>query len=654
MSRQKVYTKEDELRIGGIFPLTGYLSWAGKYKRMAAELKVQMINERGGVDGRHLRLVAYDDQSSAEQAARIAETLVFKHRVTAMVGTGSLHISRAVAGVANRYRTPAFVNSGYAIDPAKDLFVFNTAHKTEFAVACSFQYFLERGINRLALLMPRGPLGDLGGWLARRLGERMGIRIVGEERFDLGVHELGAPLRRLSDLKPYAIFSFVTGQPAVSVVESMAAQGMDIPLLVSHGNATPRFLKLISHTPVQLVVPSGKTMVLDTLATDDPCRKAVMDFNTRHVKQYSEPANYYSAELADAIDLVVEGVRRAGVSDPERLREAVENIRDFGGMQGVYDLSPIDHYGTRIEQMVLLTIKEGSWRFARAFSSLALFEDVHGNRKATIIRRLADLLSGSQPGSLLPSGEAPELTGIAAARTGLNCTDLKQDLFFFAKLHCQQKQEMKRTIREGDIVKARETLFRLLTAALLQHFESLESLRLAALELYLALFDAAMEEGIDLEELVALRHRFAGEWETAKDHETICLWITRVFDAVRESLAALRRERENDLLRRVMAFIEAHFSEDLTVDRIATEVCLSPSRLMHRMRSEHNLSLGACVARVRIEKAKSLLRNTAIAISTIAQEVGYGDQSYFTRVFRRSLGETPKTYRDRFSHTAQA
>ena len=55
---------------------------------------------------------------------------------------------------------PAFVNSGYAIDPATDLFVFNTAHKTEFAIACSFQYFVERGMNKLALLMPEGPLGD--------------------------------------------------------------------------------------------------------------------------------------------------------------------------------------------------------------------------------------------------------------------------------------------------------------------------------------------------------------------------------------------------------------------------------------------------------------------------------------------------------------
>ena len=307
MARANRRTLNDEVRIGGIFSLTGYLSWSGKYKRKAAELKIDMINGAGGIDGRPVRLIAYDDQSSAEQAERIAEWLVFRHRVTAMVGTGSLPISRAVGRVANRYRTPAFVNSGYAIDPFTDLFVFNTAHKTEFAVFCSFQYFAENGMNRLALLMPRGPLGDLGSLLARRIGERTGIAIVDEEKFDLQSPEVYQQLTRLRAKRPHALFSFVTGRPAASVAEAMAKLSMKIPLLTSHGNANPSFLKMISHTPIDILVPSGKTMVLDKLQEGDPCRRVVMDFNARHLDRYDEPANYYSAELADAVELIAEG-----------------------------------------------------------------------------------------------------------------------------------------------------------------------------------------------------------------------------------------------------------------------------------------------------------------------------------------------------------
>jgi branched-chain amino acid transport system substrate-binding protein len=638
--------REEELKIGGIFSLTGYLSWSGKYKRKAAELKVNMVNEAGGINGRPLRMIAYDDHSSADQAEGIAETLIFKHRVVAMVGTGSLPLSRAVATVANRYRTPVFINSGYAIDPLKDNFVFNTAHKTEFAIACSFRHFLDAGMDRLALLMPVGPLGDLGSWLARRLGALMGISIVGEERFDVSAPDVAPQLRRLTFLKPLALFSFVTGQPAAAVSATMAAVGMKIPLLVSHGNANPRFLKLVSSSPVHIVVPSGKTMALDTITEDDPCKNAVVSFNSRHLECYGEPANYYSAELADAVGLVVEALRRTGDADPVRLRDAAESIRNYGGMQGVYDMSPIDHYGTGIEQIVLLTIKDGRWRFSSAFSSIALFEDFHGNRKTHLIRRMADLLASPDSGRPVPAGDLPSINDFVTAQTGLNCTDLKLDVYFAARLYYQQKRELTRSLREREFQRGRAALFRLLTVVLLQSFEDLERLKLAVLELFLALFDVAIEEGGDLEEIVRLRQRFTREWEGVTDNETLCLWIVRVFDAFAASLSRGLTPGKANLLNRVLDFVGCHFDEPLPVERLGRELGMSSSRLIHRMKSEHNVTIGEIITKVRIDKAKTLLRNNDVSIGAIAQEVGYRDQCYFTRIFKKRTGFTPKDYRN--------
>lgn len=650
MARAQAREAQNEVRIGGIFSLTGYLSWSGRYKRKAAELKIDMINDAGGINGRRVKLIAYDDQSSEEQATKIAETLVFRHRVAAIVGTGSLHISRAVGWVANRYRTPAFINSGYAIDPGTDLFVFNTAHRTEFAIACSFQYFNEKGLSRLALLMPNGPLGDLGSRLARRLGDRMGIAIVDEERFDLSMPDVRNQLARLRCSKPHALFSFVTGQPAASVAESMAGTGMKMPLLVSHGNANPRFLKMISHTPVDIIVPSGKTMVLDDLQENDPCRDVVMDFNSRHLARYGEPANYYSAELADAVELVAEGLRQAGNADSEALREAVENIRGFEGMQGVYDLSPIDHYGTRIEQLVLLTVKDGAWSFAKAFSTISLFQDFHGDHKGSLIRKLADLLPGIEANEPTVSDEVPEFRHFLAARTGLSCTGLGPDLYYAAKLFCQQKVELMKSIREREPDKARKALFRLLTITLLQHFDRTEALRLAVFELFLALIDSAIDEGADIEEIVRLRHRLSAEWEGLKRPEALCLWTTRALDSIITSLRAVGRAKGADLREKVTRFIDTHLPEDLSVNRVSRELGMSRSTLMHKLKNEYNLSLGECVGKARIEAAKRLLRHTAVPVSAVAQDVGYRDQSYFTKAFKKCVGQTPKDYRKRTTH----
>jgi branched-chain amino acid transport system substrate-binding protein len=647
--------KEDELFVGGIFSLTGYLSWSGGYKRKGAALKIDMINEAGGINGRPLRLIAYDDRSSPEDAAKIAEGLVLKHRVVAMVGTGSLPVSSAVARVANRHKVPVFLNSGYAVDPVQDLFVFNTSHKTEFVVACAFQHFSEVGIDRIALLMPHGPLGDLGSWLGRRLADQLRIRIVGEERFEVNSAEARSQLERLRSLKPLALFSFVTGEPAARIARTMAQMGMIIPLLVSHGNANPEFLKLVSHSPVPLIVPSGKTMILDCIPESDPCRNRVSDFNRRHMHRFGEPANYYSAELADAIDLLAEGLRSTGKPEGRKVRDAVEGIRHFGGMQGVYDLSPIDHYGTRVEQVVLLNVKEGRWHLTREFSSIDVFQSFHGDERARLIFKLADALTGPYPDTISVSDEVPGVTMAVAAQVGLSCTNLNSDPRFALKLACQEKRELLLALRGEDYTKAKESLNRLLTISLLQHFDAFETLKLNISELFHAFFDAAVaEEGADLETLVDLKYKYSSEWAGLKDQEALCSWIIRAFRETMESVREGHWEKGSGLLKNILRFIEIHLAEDLSVQRIAREVCLSPSRLIHRMRNEYGMTLSDCIARSRMDKAKDLLRETDMSICDIAQFTGYQDQGYFTKVFKKHLECTPKRFRDSFRQRLNA
>ena len=635
--------EEEEFHVGGIFPITGYLSWSGEHKKKAAALKVDMINEAGGINGHRLRLIAYDDQSSPELAARIAEGLIFRHRVIALVGTGSLPISRAVAQVANKFRVPAFLSSGYAVDPVNDRFVFNTAHKTEFVVACSFQHFREKGINRIALLMPHGPLGELGSRLGRRLADQLGIKIVGEERFDVRVPEVTPQLGRLRDAKPLALFSFVTGEPAAHVAGRMAQLGFNVPLLVSHGNANPAFLKLVSHIPVPLIVPSGKSMVLDSIPGADPCKAILDEFNTRHVQRYGEPANYCSAELGDAIDLLAEGLKAAG-PEPRGMCEAIENIKTFNGMQGTYDFSSIDHYGTRLEHVVLLTVKDGTWHLAKAFSAIAGLEGMHGDRKTKLICRLDDLLCDQGRGYFARSREVAGFKELVDTQSKEGDSRTDPSPYVMTKLHCQQKRQLMQSIREEDRVKAKQVLYQLLSLSLLQHFDCLERLKVSVLEIFLAMIDAALEEGVDIETLARLKQGFTVEWERAKDRETLCLWTVRVLKNVSESIS--KKRRESDLLTKVLSFIEANYTEDLTVDRIAQEVCLSPSRLIHRMKSQYGSTLGDCVAKVRMEKAQALLKNTDMPIGKIAHEVGYKDQSYFTRAFKKSVCCTPKALRD--------
>lgn len=348
-------------KIGVVLSLTGYLSWLGEYQKKGAELEAERINKAGGVNGRPMELVIYDDQSSPETGTKVAQRLISKDEVIALQGTGSVPISAAVSSVANKSQIPLILQSGYSISE-KETFTFNNAHRTAYAFERPMMYFQKKGITKVALLMPIGPLGELGSGMARKYAPNYKIEILGEEKFDVKAPDVTPQLAKLRTLGPQAIMAFATGEPAALLARNMTQMGMDIPLVVSHGNANPGFLKLASQTSTMVIVPAGKIMDPQSISEKDPTKQVITAFAKAYQTKYGEPANYYAGQQADAVSLTAEALRTSKTDDPVKLRDAIEGIKNFPGCNGVYTMSPTDHQGTALEEMILLTVKDGKWQ----------------------------------------------------------------------------------------------------------------------------------------------------------------------------------------------------------------------------------------------------------------------------------------------------
>ena len=100
-------------------------------------------------------------------------------------------------------------------------------------------------------------------------------------------------------------------------------------------------------------------------------------------------------------------------------------------------------------------------------------------------------------------------------------------------------------------------------------------------------------------------------------------------------------------LRRVMAYIHEHLADDLSLTEVASVVPLSAQYFATLFKQSTGETLLQYIARCRIERAKELLIEKTLAIADICQQVGFRDQSYFTKVFRRYSNMTPKTYRSK-------
>ncbi|WP_309387636.1 helix-turn-helix domain-containing protein [Cerasicoccus frondis] len=104
-------------------------------------------------------------------------------------------------------------------------------------------------------------------------------------------------------------------------------------------------------------------------------------------------------------------------------------------------------------------------------------------------------------------------------------------------------------------------------------------------------------------------------------------------------------------VRRAMAYICEHYREPLTLETIAGAVGISTSRLAHLFPQEVGVTAMRYLEQHRIEIARQRLAATSDSITTIAEHVGYGSPSYFSKVFRNIQGCTPRESRRRaFSH----
>ena len=120
--------------------------------------------------------------------------------------------------------------------------------------------------------------------------------------------------------------------------------------------------------------------------------------------------------------------------------------------------------------------------------------------------------------------------------------------------------------------------------------------------------------------------------------------IGRYTQQVDEGDAQVSDERQR-LIEQAVAFIEQNYSEQLSLEDIATQVYLSPNYFSEVFKESTGVAPWEYVTKMRLDESKELLRNTKRSITDIALSVGFGDSSYYAKVFKERFGQTPSAFR---------
>jgi AraC-like DNA-binding protein len=108
-----------------------------------------------------------------------------------------------------------------------------------------------------------------------------------------------------------------------------------------------------------------------------------------------------------------------------------------------------------------------------------------------------------------------------------------------------------------------------------------------------------------------------------------------------------RRRRLAERFQRLLAQVDQHFAERFTVGQAARLVGMSKAQFTRQFKQASGTTFVAYVTHIRLSQAARLLKSPDLTIAEVASRVGFSDQSYFDRCFKRAFGQTPREFRGR-------
>jgi len=353
------------IKIGGLFSVTGPPAFLGEPERNTAKMVIDGINKAGGIKGQKLELVVYDTAGDATKAVQMATKLIKDDKVIAIIGPSTTGESMAVLPVAEKEKIPLIsCAAGSKItDPIKR-YVFKTAQNDGLAVAKIFEHLNKLKQSKVAILTVSDGFGASGREQLKLLAGKYGIQVVVDDTYGPKDTDMTSQLTKIRASQAQALIVWGTN-PGPAVIAKNAKQlGLKLPLYMSHGVSSKKFIALAGDAAEGVRLPSGKVIVSDVLPKNDPQKSALMAYVKDYQNHYKVEGDHFGGHAWDGVMLLKTAIERGGAT-AEGVRDALEKIKDFHGIGGTFTFSATDHAGLTKDAFVMVEIKNKDWVIAK-------------------------------------------------------------------------------------------------------------------------------------------------------------------------------------------------------------------------------------------------------------------------------------------------
>jgi branched-chain amino acid transport system substrate-binding protein len=357
----------EPIKIGVDGPFTGGSSSMGVSMRDGVRLAVDEINKSGGVLGRPLEIVERDDEAKNERGVQIAQELINKEHVVAVVG----YINTGVALASQRFfqeaKIPVMNNVAtgsivtHQFDDQPENYVFrNSANDSIQAPMIVEEAVARRGFKKVAILADSTNYGQLGRADLEKALALKGIKPVAVEKFNIKDVDMTAQLLKAKEAGAEAVLTYGIGPELAQIANGMTKLGWKVPMI---GSWTLSMANYIDNAG-----PGGEGARMPQTFIQEPTTPKRQSFIISYLKTFN-PKNarmdspVSAAQGYDSVYLLAAAMKQAGSTEGPKIKAALEDLK-----------TPVDGVVTTYSKPYTKTDHEA------ITANIPVFGEVKGNR----------------------------------------------------------------------------------------------------------------------------------------------------------------------------------------------------------------------------------------------------------------------------------
>jgi branched-chain amino acid transport system substrate-binding protein len=340
--------------INVILSLTGIAAFLGNQELTTLKALEPVENKSGGIHGRPIKFVTYDDGSNPFNTVQLANGIIAKNVPLIMGPTLGASCETVYALVKNGPVEYCFAPT---LQAAPGSYAFSASVGTPDLAIANVRFFREHGFKRIAMISSTDISGQNGEQVvlhALALPENKAVTLTADEHFGIADVSVGAQLARIKASNPEAIIVWSTGTPNGTVLRGLHDIGLDLPTSLNAGNIVATQMRsYATFMPSHLYLP-GYRFMASNLVRPGPVKNEMEAFFAAFAAIGVKPEAAHSFAW-DATRVAINALRHLGPNPTAaQLRDAIEQTHSYAGINTVMDFRDGSQRGTPITAVVMI------------------------------------------------------------------------------------------------------------------------------------------------------------------------------------------------------------------------------------------------------------------------------------------------------------